>query len=74
MRTNRKGSLLCQFGEGFTKEKDFLNLYGLSLNGERVKELLVPLSLSVTKGYEKGGEAIRKVNLKNRECNLTGTK
>lgn len=50
MRTNRKGSLLCQFRESFTKEKDFVNLYGLSLNGEHVKELLAPLSVSVTKG------------------------
>lgn len=48
MRTNRKGPLFCQC-RGSVK-KFFMNLYGLSLNREHVKELLEPMRISVTKG------------------------
>ena len=43
-----------------------MNLYGLSLKEEHVKELMETLNVSITKGQEEWGEAIKKVNLKKR--------
>lgn len=50
MRTNRKGPLLCLLKEILQKKKFFMNLYGLSLKEEHVKELLETLNVSITKG------------------------